>query len=228
MSVRIGLLGFGEVARVFAEGFVAGGATVTTYVRNPKPPLSGVRQLTDPAELTAASDAVLSLVTPPNAEAVAKMVAPHLTSRHLYIDFNSVAPESKIGIGNMTEAKGARYAEAAIMGAVPTFGIKAPVILCGPHAAEALALLKRFGFEAEDIGPEPGKASAVKMFRSIIIKGIEALLQECVLGAERYGAADRVLTSLTETYGTIDWNHLASFLIGRSAINGQRRADEMD
>ncbi len=229
MSERIGLYGFGEVACVFAEEFIkAGSGDIVACVRSPKPQVDGVRQTTDLKDFTGNADIILSLVTPITAVDAAKAIQPHLTAKHFYVDLNSVSPDTKVGIAEIIQSSGARCVEGTIMAAVPKFRMKAPILLSGEHAPAARDFLARFGMEVEDIGPELGKASAVKMFRSLIIKGLEALVQECVLGAERFGAADRVLNSLNDTYGNIDWNELASFLISRTAIHGNRRAAEMD
>jgi 3-hydroxyisobutyrate dehydrogenase-like beta-hydroxyacid dehydrogenase len=89
-------------------------------------------------------------------------------------------------------------------------------------------MLAPYGMNLTDLGPEYGRTAATKIFRSIMVKGLEALLKECVLGADKYGAADQVLASVGDGYPGIDWAKLADDLIGRTAIHGARRADEMD
>jgi len=111
---------------------------------------------------------------------------------------------------------------------VPGYGHTVPMLLAGEAAPELIAAMRPYGMAMEDLGPELGRAAAFKMFRSIMVKGMEALFQECVLGAERYGVAKKVLDSVGDGYPGIDWDKLAHHLIGRTAIHGERRAHEME
>jgi len=189
---------------------------------------SGVTLVGSLEDLITRSDIIISSVTSSVAVEVAEAAAAHLSERHIYVDLNSTSPEVKIGIGQTIEPTGARFVEAAVMAAVPPFKQKVPMLLCGPAAPDVIAALAPFGMDLEDFGPELGRAAATKMFRSIVVKGLEALLQECVLGADRYGVADRVLDSVETGYPGIDWKKLTSYLMGRTAIHGERRAHEME
>ena len=100
--------------------------------------------------------------------------------------------------------------------------------MCGEAAPDVITALEPFGMNLTDLGPEYGRAAATKMFRSVMIKGLEALLQECVLGASKYGAAEQVLESVGEGYPGVDWVELANHMLGRTAVHGMRRAAEMD
>ena len=113
------------------------------------------------------------------------------------------------------------------MAAVPSLGHKVPILLCGAAAGEIVARLSPYGMDLEAFGPEIGRASATKMFRSIIVKGLEALMLECALGAERFGVAERVFDYVSAGYPGLDWNALAHFLLGRTAMHGDRRAHQM-
>jgi 3-hydroxyisobutyrate dehydrogenase-like beta-hydroxyacid dehydrogenase len=98
----------------------------------------------------------------------------------------------------------------------------------GTAAAEFAELMTPFGMVIEVGSKQVGSAAATKMCRSVMIKGIEALLTECVLGATRYGADERVLSSLGESLPGIDWAKLATYMIGRVVMHGERRAREME
>lgn len=226
---RVGLLGFGEVGRIWAEDLLANGTTdIVACSRSPKTPPAGCTMVDGPAALCAEAEVILCVVTGDVALDAARSVAPHLTARHLYVDFNSVAPETKAEIAAVVEASGARFVEAAIMAPVPKQRLRAPVLLAGPAAAEATPILTGFGMDVADLGPEPGRAAATKMFRSLIVKGLEALLLECLVGAERYGAGAAVLADMRRgVYSGLDWEHVASFLLSRTALHGPRRAKEM-
>lgn len=235
----IGFLGFGEVGRLLTGGLVAEGApAVMAYDIGLGDPTRRTRTLAwmreagagvceSPAELAARCPLILSAVVSSAAVPAAECMAQHLGSGHLYVDLNSTSPQLKQEVGQIVAGRGARFVEAAVMAAVPRLGHRVPILLCGEAAGEVMRRLSPYGMALEDFGPEIGRASATKMFRSIVVKGLEALLLECALGAERYGVTERVLDYVGTGYPGIDWNGLAHFLLGRTAIHGERRAHEM-
>jgi 3-hydroxyisobutyrate dehydrogenase-like beta-hydroxyacid dehydrogenase len=225
----IGFIGFGEAAALIAEGLVGAGATrITAFDVRPRPAQAGVAMAAGMEDLFGRSDIVFAAVTSAVALAVATEAAPFLSGRHLYVDINSVSPDSKIAIGKIVADAGGRFVEAAVMAGVPGYGHTVPMLLSGEAAPELIAAMAPLGMVLEDFGPQLGRAAAAKMFRSVMIKGMEALFQECILGAERYGVSKKVLDSIGDGYPGIDWDELASHLIGRTAIHGERRAHEME
>jgi len=180
------------------------------------------------AELAQACDIMMSAVTANQAAIAAEQNAPFLTANHIYADLNSVSPGLKQSIARIIEASGARFAEIAMMAPVPPYGQKVPMLAGGAGAPEFVEKLAPFGISAEIVSREVGTAAATKMFRSIMVKGMEALITECVLGATRYNADERVFASLTETFPGIDWKQLADYMVGRVVVHGERRAREME
>ncbi len=226
---KIGFIGFGEAAAAICEGLAGEGAEdMAAFDIRPRPGQEGVTFASSLEDLLRGSDIVFAAVTSAVALGVAKEAAPHLNDRHIYVDINSVSPATKIEIGETVAATGARYVEAAVMAGVPAYKHKVPMLLAGEAAGDLIANMAPLGMVMEDFGPELGRAAAAKMFRSIMVKGMEALFQECVLGAERYGVSDKVLDSIADGYPGIDWKKLASHLIGRTALHGERRAHEME
>ena len=61
-------------------------------------------------------------------------------------------------------------------------------------------MLRELEMQLSVVGPETGSAAAIKMIRSVMIKGIEALTLECFLAAARAGVLDEVTTSLKNNY----------------------------
>jgi len=211
----LAFIGFGEAASAIAKGLGEAG-------------LAGVTLIPSLPDLLADRDMVISAVTADSALSVAEAAAPLLAEGCLYVDINSVSPETKCRIAGVFADTGVRFVEAAVMAAVPKFGHRVPILLAGPQAGDFIELMAPFAMDLEDAGPDYGVAAATKMFRSIIVKGLEGLLWECVLAADQYGAAETVLKSVEKGYPGIDWIGLASYLIGRTAIHGERRAHEMD
>ena len=226
---KIGFIGFGEAAASICQGLSSEGVTdLSAFDVQSRPAQAGVTMRASLEDLLAASDVIFAAVTSAVALDVAKEAAAHLSERHFYVDINSVSPETKIEIGNTVTASGARFVEAAVMAGVPGYGHKVPMLLAGEAASDLIDIMAPLGMVMDDFGPELGRAAAAKMFRSVMVKGMEALFQECVLAADRYGVADKVLDSIGDGYPGIDWNKLASHLIGRTAIHGERRAHEME
>ncbi len=228
-DLKIGFIGFGEAAALIAEGLTGEGVTdITAYDVRERPTQAGVTLTISMEDMLGRADIVFAAVTSAVALSVATEATPHLTERHLYVDINSVSPETKIAVGETVTEAGARFVEAAVMAGVPGYGHKVPMLLAGEAAGELIKAMEPLGMVMEDLGSKLGQAAAFKMFRSVMIKGMEALFQECVLGAERYGVSKKVLDSVGDGYPGIDWNKMASHLIGRTAIHGERRAHEME
>jgi 3-hydroxyisobutyrate dehydrogenase len=236
----IGFIGFGEAGFNIAMGLRAAGVLrLFAYDINADTPKAGprirgrateseTRLVATSAEITDAADILLSTVTADAAVDAAKQTAPFLEPRHFYADLNSVSPSLKQSIAALTGGRGARFVEGAIMAAVPPHRHRVPILLGGPAARALFDLLAPLGMRLEVVSDEVGPASAIKMCRSIVIKGLEALLFECVLGASRYGADERVFESVAESIPGIDWKKLADYMVGRVVEHGERRAREME
>jgi 3-hydroxyisobutyrate dehydrogenase-like beta-hydroxyacid dehydrogenase len=233
--MRIGFVGFGEAAFHIAKGLRQPGIAsisafdihVTDKVRQ-RAREAETRLVETNGELAQSCDIMLSAVTADQACHAAEQNAPHLTAQHIYADLNSVSPGVKQSIARVIEASGARFAEIAMMAPVPPYGHKVPMLAGGAGAQEFVDRLAPFGISAEIVSSEVGTAAATKMFRSIIVKGMEALITECVLGATRYHADERVFASLAETFPGINWKELADYMVGRVVVHGERRAREME
>ena len=229
--MRIGFVGLGEAAYYIAKGLeqsvAAFDINVTDTMRQ-RARETGIRLVESNRELAQSCDIMMSAVTADQALNAAEQNAPYLTPRHLYADLNSVSPGVKQSIARVIEALGARFAEIAMMAPVPPYGQKVPMLAGGTGAPEFVEKLAPFGISAEIVSREVGTAAATKMFRSIMVKGMEALITECVLGATRYNADERVFASLAETFPGIDWKQLANYMVGRVVVHGERRAREME
>src|SRR6185295_15627737 len=181
-----------------------------------------------PAALARASEIVFSTVTSSSALDAANQNAACLEARHIYADLNSVSPALKQEIDRVVSASGARFVEVAVMAPVLPYGHRVPMLAGGPHAATFAERVTPLGMRCEVLAGAVGTAAAVKMCRSIVVKGLEALMCECVLGASRYDAGAHVFASLNESFPGIDWQKLADYMVGRVVVHGERRAREME
>ena len=237
----LGFVGFGEAAFHLAKGLRDAGVkrTVAFDIHmhtvglgekiQARAQESGTGLVEFSAALPAAADVIISAVTADQAVDAAKQTAPYLTPRHIYADLNSVSPRTKEKVGEIISRSGARFVEIAVMGPIPPHLHKTPMLLGGATAPEFQNIFTPFGMRLDVVSTDKiGRAAAVKMFRSVIYKGLEALIFECVLGASQYGAEPRVFASLAENFPGVDWKKLADYMVGRVVVHGERRAREMD
>jgi 3-hydroxyisobutyrate dehydrogenase-like beta-hydroxyacid dehydrogenase len=232
--IRIGIIGVGEAGAAIATGLRTTGVQVFGVDVRADDPVVRARadaagiQLVDGLESLAAQvEVIVCLTSAKFAVAIATEIAPFLTAAHLYSDWNSASPELKKRVGEVVAGSGASFADGAVMAAVLPHKHRVPVLLSGPGAEAFASALTGTGMRLEVIGVEPGQASAVKMFRSLLVKGLEALLLECAVGANAYGVTDRVLSSMNGSLPMDDWPELASYLLSRTLAHGERRAQEL-
>jgi 3-hydroxyisobutyrate dehydrogenase-like beta-hydroxyacid dehydrogenase len=174
------------------------------------------------------AELVISAVTASSAAEVAEEASAILGGGQIYLDINSASPETKSRMAEQVGRGEGHFVEAAVMAAVAPQRLKVPMLLGGRHAAELALRLGTIGMNAKAVSERIGVASAVKMCRSVVIKGLEALVVESLLAARRYGAEEAVLASLAATYPEMGWqDDLPDYLIGRVAEHGRRRAAEM-
>lgn len=238
-SRRFAVIGFGEAGSILGADLVVAGHDVVTYdilldSRSGRAPLleraraSHVRTAATLADAVSGAEIIISAVTAASSADVAAQAARALGAGQVLLDINSVSPATKCSSARIVEASGADFVEAAVMAAVPPQRLRVPMLLGGRQAASLAQALRAAGMNATAIAERIGVASAVKMCRSIVIKGLEALTLECMLAARRLGAEPEVLDSLNQTFPHMGWNAtLPDYLVSRIAEHGRRRAAEM-
>ena len=237
-SMNLGLMGYGEVGGIFCAGLKDQAASVQAWdiklaADGAGAPLraraehDGVPLCGSAAELCSRSDLIMSAVTASSTVDVAREAARHIRPGTVFLDLNSASPGAKRMAASKVEQAGARYVEGAVMTSVPPYRIRVPLLLGGQHAAALAPLLAVLGFDAKAGPQELGIASATKMCRSVMIKGLEAMVIESFTAARAWGVEDEVLASLAETFPGIDWEKQASYFFERVILHGRRRAEEM-
>jgi len=236
---RICLLGFGEVGGALSAG-LAGLPDVQLVAWDwqfdkpaSKPSLQAqqhghVRRAQSAQQAAGGCDLVVSAVTAAQALAAARSVLPGLERDTWFLDLNSVSPGTKRELAKAVSAAGGRFVEAAVMSAIAPRGLGSPMLVGGPLAEEFLPLGKSLGFSnLQWCSEEYGIAAATKMCRSVVVKGVEALLAEALLAARHYQVEAGVLASLGDLFPRPDWTRHARYMIARSLEHGVRRAEEM-
>ena len=235
---HIGMVGYGEVGKVFSAGLKPRAAHVSTWdakladaahaaALQTHAASAGVAVAESMAQLCAESNLLISAVTASNTLAVAQAAAPHIRPGTVFLDLNSASPGTKQQAAQRINAAGGHYVEAGVMTSVPPYGIRVPMLLGGARAAELAELLKSWGLDARAVSVDLGVASAIKMSRSVMIKGLEALVIESYATARAYGVEDHVLPTLVETFPSIDWSRQGAYFFSRVVQHGKRRAEEM-
>ncbi len=235
---RIGLIGYGEVGRILAEDLRAQGLVVCAHdiklaLPSTADPLRthaarhGVAMIESHDELVVGCDLVLSAVTASQAVPVAEACVAGFPAGAYFLDFNSASPGAKRHAGALIDGAGGRYVEGAVMTSVPPYRSQVPLLLGGAWAAELAPALQALGFAPRVASAQLGVASATKMCRSVMIKGLEAMVIESFTAARQHGVEDAVIASLYETFPGIDWERQASYFFQRVIEHGRRRAEEV-
>jgi 3-hydroxyisobutyrate dehydrogenase-like beta-hydroxyacid dehydrogenase len=235
--MKIALIGYGEVGRILAEDLAPHGHALTAFdlklggesgnLLREHAARVGVALAGSHEAAVRGAELVVSAVTASQAVKVAQASAPGLTPGAFFLDFNSASPGAKIRAAGIVDAAGGRYVEGAVMTSVPPYRIQVPLLLGGPNAAALEPVLQVLGFAPKVASERLGIASATKMCRSVMIKGLEAMVIESFTTARHYGVEDQVLASLKETFPGIDWEKQAAYLFQRVIEHGRRRSEEV-
>jgi 3-hydroxyisobutyrate dehydrogenase-like beta-hydroxyacid dehydrogenase len=235
---RISFIGFGEAGQAIASGLrktgieriaawdilfpEAEGARLKAAAQT-----MGVRMASSAADAVRETDVIISAVTAASSVDAARSVASHLVGNPYYLDINSVSPGRKQETAQLL-GEGARYIDVAVIAPIHPARHRTPLLISGPHAEQMSPLLRELDMQFTVVSPQTGSAAAIKMIRSVMIKGMEALTLECFLAAARAGVLEEVTASLKNNYPTLDWIKIADYNLERMASHGERRAAEME
>jgi 3-hydroxyisobutyrate dehydrogenase-like beta-hydroxyacid dehydrogenase len=236
---RLCFIGFGEAGQAIASGLreigveqIAAWDILFPHERGAQLRQAGekigARLASSAADAVANSDIIVSAVTAGSSIEAARSVAPHLSGNPYFLDVNSVSPGRKKEAAKVLEG-GARFVDVAILAPIHPKKHQTPLLLAGEHSQSVLPILiDELDMHGAIASDQVGAAAALKMIRSVMIKGIEALTAECFLAAQRAGIAEEVAASLHNNYPTLDWDKIISYNLERMASHGIRRAEEME
>lgn len=235
---RVSFIGFGEAGQAIASGLRDAGieriaAWDILFPEAAGAPLKaageemGVRAAASAADVVRETDMIISAVTAASSVDAARSVAPHISGSPYYLDINSVSPGRKQETAKLL-GEHVRYVDVAVVAPIHPARHRTPLLVAGPHAEEISPLLRELEMQLTVVSPETGAAAAIKMIRSVMIKGLEALTLECFLAAARAGVLEEVTASLKNNYPTLDWTKIADYNLERMASHGERRAAEME
>lgn len=233
---RICLIGFGEVGAAFAHD-LAPHATLSAwdvlFADADSKPANAARQQgvhigASAQDAVAHADLIISAVTAAQTVAAAQAATSAIKRGAFFLDLNSASPAAKIEAAEIISKAGGAYVEAAIMAPVAPKRLASPMLLGGPHAEAFLPIAQQLGFTgARFYDAQLGRAAAAKLCRSVVIKGMEALIAESLLAARHYSVEAEVIASLTNLFPGADWTQHSRYMISRAIEHGARRAEEM-
>jgi 3-hydroxyisobutyrate dehydrogenase-like beta-hydroxyacid dehydrogenase len=237
-QVRVGLIGYGEVGNGLGSGLRGAGLEhVIAYdIAAFEGPFSelirsraadaGVTLVRSPRELAEGADYIIVAVPGNECVPAAEAIADHLTARHVYVDIGSATPAVKRAVGERLERSGARVGDGGIMSSPLDHGYRVIIKASGPAAQAFQDVFVPWGMRIEAVSPRLGDGSGIKIVRSIVMKGMEALLVECAVCSARYGIQDLVFDSISETMDARPYRESIAFLLRTDVIHAERRAEE--
>lgn len=238
--MKIAFVGMGEAGSALVAGWGAARASqISTYdikiedaetadeIRKRCADL-GIQCCDSLGQALTGADIVFCTVTADQAVIAATNASAELGQGSIWCDLNSCAPSSKRTSAEIIEAAGGRYVDVAVMAPVYPKLNMVPLLVAGPHASDTAALLLSLPMSPRVVEGPVGSASSIKMIRSVMVKGLEALTAECTLAAVAAGVEDEVIASLNKSHPGTDWNAQAAYNFERSIVHGARRAAEME
>jgi len=238
--MKIGFIGFGGAGYGLAKGLKQSGLQEIYFFEKlwDTPPYgdlvkkraaeTGAVLLGSIEALLKVVDVVISCVTGTVAIPVAKEAVAFLTPNHLYVDVNTTSPITQEKIASIVEKTGAPFVDVAMMGAIPSFLHRVPILASGSGATRFKECMEPFGMNITVIGDQPGQASAIKMLRSIFMKGLVALLLETLNATHRYHVDAAVLDSIAETMEKNSFIETVRLQVTKGVANAERMAHEME
>ena len=240
MDLRnIGIIGYGEAGTAFARPLSESNSlSVSVFDIIFKDASSQMLKDTaveqnitvadDIKSVVAENDLILSVVTGESAMTVAEAAVPHITEGQIYVDMTSVSAKTKIRMNELIENRRGVFIEAVILGSIAAYGYKSPILVCGKKAQEFAAFFKQLGFDIKYLSEDIGKASNIKMLRSVFAKGVESLLIEMMMGAKRGDVLEPVMADIVAFMDKKSFQDIANAWVTTSVFHAKRRAEEME
>jgi len=237
---RIGIIGYGEAGQAIAQGLCSSKKNPVSvfdikfndrefsHSLRLKSKEQGVIVEEDRGSLIANNDMILSVVTGEVATQVVRDSLPFIQEGKVYVDMSTVSPREKILMGELIEKRGGSFVEVAILGAIASYGFKSPMLVCGRRGDQFVNLFANLGFNMKFVSKEIGKASYLKMLRSVFAKGVEALLLEMLVGAKRCDLAEPLMEAIVEHMDGSSFQEIANTWITTNVIHAERRTEEME
>jgi len=224
--MRAAVLGLGEAGGLYARDLAAAGWAVSGYDPAPVPTPDGVTRAGSAAAAVEGAELVLALTGCGAAVAVAQAVADHLAPAACYADLNACGPDVKRAVGRTLDGRDVRMAEVAVLAPVPRQGAATPLAACGPGAVALAAHLGRLGAPVEVLDGPIGTAAQRKLLRSVFMKGLAAVVLECLAAGAAAGCEEWVRAQVEDELAGAG-PALVDRLVTGSRAHAARRVQEV-
>ena len=225
--MHIAILGLGEAGSIFANDLAAMGITVSGWDPNPIRTLNNkIRFATSNADAAKDADIIFSVNLSSVSEQIATEVLPVMNKEKIYVEMNTSSPDKKIAVYNILQSSGVQYVDLAIMAPVPPNGIKTPFLASGPGAKLFKEKLSGLHLDIDVIGDKVGDASTKKLLRSIVYKGVAAVICEAVEAGKAFESEKYIREQISSVIGGND--ELINRFLEGSVTHAERRLHEME
>lgn len=225
--MRAALFGLGEAGSLFAADLVAAGVAVTAYDPAPVATPAGVERFDDPAGAVIAADIVLAITASADATRALTQALGAIPASALYADLSTSAPAAKQGLAETAARRGLEFVDVALMAVVLGRGLRTPALAAGPGARRYVTMMQPLGVPVEAVSDRAGDAALRKLLRSVMMKGLAALVIEAMRAAEAADLAEWLWANLVEEITAADEALLARLVRG-TGPHALRRLHEME
>lgn len=224
--MRVTVFGLGEAGSAFAAGLAQAGAEVIGFDPAPVTTPAGVKRAPDPVTAVTAADVVLALTASADADAALLQALDSIPPQCLYADLSTSAPLVKKRLAALAASKDLQFADVALMGVVPPQGLLTPAVVSGTGADRYVRTMAPFGVRAEAVSADAGDAATRKLLRSVMMKGLAALVIEAMRGAEAVDLSEWLWAEVCAEIANADQRLLHRLVTGTS-VHAERRFQEM-
>jgi len=237
--MKLGFIGFGEVGYEISRGLKTEGlqGIVAYDIAQEEPKLgqlvreraakTEVTLLDTPSAVVNAADVIIAAVPGSEAVKAAESAIASLCKGKIYVDVSTSSPTAKQKIAALVEPTGALFADAGMMGALPLKQHKVPTLLSGSGASQYIEMMSPYHMSLEKVSDKAGDAIAIKLVRSVYMKGVMSLSVEMLEAATKLGVENLVLDSLSNTLDGLSFLETINYLVPSSAIHAGRQSHEM-
>ena len=237
--MNIGFIGYGEAAFNISLGLSGEGVTgiratdammeheVMGKQVHSRAEQAGVELVSSACEIARWADVLFAAVPSSFTMDVCQEVKGDLRPGQLYVDVSASTPATKEAIWAEIKDTGVFFVDAAMLGSLPKDKHQVPITASGNGAAKFHEVMTSYGMKITLAGEKAGSASAIKLVRSIFMKGIAALMIDTMQAADAYGVSDEIVASLGKSLDGIPFQSHLDRLVTGTALHCTRRAAEL-
>lgn len=225
LDLTVGIFGLGEAGSLISADLAAAGAVVTGYDPAPQDTPPAVRRVADPAAAVTGAQLVMAVTAAADSMTALTQALDAIPPGAVYADLSTAAAQRKRDLAEVAAGRSLAFADVALMDMVPGNGVFGKSLASGPGAERYAGMLAPIGVPVEPIGAEPGLAATRKLLRSVVMKGVPALVIEAMRAARAAGLGDETWQNLIGQLTSADAAFLRTLLEGTETHSARRTAE---